>query len=291
MLDYHERAEGRLAEKARELPRKNRPNQPAEARLESHRLAKEPPRSDRIGMWRERMTPEEVAEYEAVAGDMLVELGYELGSDAGRQRAERRARRRRRGLAAQSPDRRVSPRSIGYSGGREIWLRMAGRAEDRCVRGAALPTPKGIEDERHRNRVDRDRRPGRDRDPGRIRQAPGSGARRRPPPGRRRASRGSLRAPDRGGEGIGGRGGTGRPGPSRGRRGRGARPSRGAGARDGRCPRGARDRARPGRRHGRAAHRVRYGPRTASGRARSPTASSATVSPPGRAPSVTLSSR
>ena len=27
MLDYHERAEGRLAEKARELPRKNRPNQ------------------------------------------------------------------------------------------------------------------------------------------------------------------------------------------------------------------------------------------------------------------------
>jgi Sulfotransferase family len=87
MLDYHERAEGRLAEKARELPRKNRPNQPAEARLESHRLAKEPPRSDRIGMWRDRMTAQEVAEYEAVAGDMLVELGYELGSDAGRARA------------------------------------------------------------------------------------------------------------------------------------------------------------------------------------------------------------
>jgi hypothetical protein len=87
MLDYHERAEGRLAEKARDLPRKNRPDQPAETRLESHRLAKEPPRSDRIGMWRERMTPEEVAEYEAVAGDMLVELGYELGSEAGEQRA------------------------------------------------------------------------------------------------------------------------------------------------------------------------------------------------------------
>ena len=87
MLDYHERAEGRLAEKARDLPRKGRPDQPAEARLESHKLAKEPPRSDRIGMWRERMTPEEVAEYEAVAGDMLVELGYELGSEAGEQRA------------------------------------------------------------------------------------------------------------------------------------------------------------------------------------------------------------
>ncbi len=87
MLDYHERAEGRLAEKARELPRKNRPNQPAEARLESHRLAKEPPRSDRIGMWRERMTREEVAEYEAIAGDMLVELGYELDLEAGEARA------------------------------------------------------------------------------------------------------------------------------------------------------------------------------------------------------------
>lgn len=87
MLDYHERAEGRLAEKARELPRKNRPPQPAEARLESHRLAKEPPRSDRIGMWREAMTPDEVAEYEAVAGDLLVELGYELDSEAGQARA------------------------------------------------------------------------------------------------------------------------------------------------------------------------------------------------------------
>ncbi len=87
MLDYHERAEGRLAEKARELPRKNRPNQPAEARLASHRLAKEPPRSDRIGMWRERMTPEQIVEYEAIAGDMLTILGYELTTEEGRARA------------------------------------------------------------------------------------------------------------------------------------------------------------------------------------------------------------
>jgi hypothetical protein len=88
MLAYHERAETRLAEKARELPRKNRPPQPAEARLESHKLAKEPPRSDRIGMWRERMTEAEIAEYEGVAGDMLAELGYELVTDEGRARAE-----------------------------------------------------------------------------------------------------------------------------------------------------------------------------------------------------------
>jgi hypothetical protein len=87
MLDYHERAEGRLAEKARELPRKNRPNQTAEARLDSHRLAKEPPRSDRVGMWRERMTEEEISQYEAIAGDFLVKLGYGVSTDAGRKRA------------------------------------------------------------------------------------------------------------------------------------------------------------------------------------------------------------
>ncbi len=91
MLDYHERAEGRLAEKARTLPRKNRPDQPAEARIESHKLARQPPRSDRIEAWRERMTEEEVAEYESIAGDMLVTLGYELATDAGRTRAEQKS--------------------------------------------------------------------------------------------------------------------------------------------------------------------------------------------------------
>ena len=87
MLDYHERAEGRLAEKARTLPRKNRPDQPAEARIASHKLANEPPRADRIGMWRERMTPEQVVEYEAIAGDMLTIMGYEVSTDEGRARA------------------------------------------------------------------------------------------------------------------------------------------------------------------------------------------------------------
>ena len=46
-------------------------------------------------MWRERMTPEEVAEYEAVAGDMLVELGYELASEAGASAGAGEVRRRR----------------------------------------------------------------------------------------------------------------------------------------------------------------------------------------------------
>ena len=44
--------------------------------MESHRLAKEPPREDRLEMWRQKMTPEEIAEYEAIAGPLLRELGY-----------------------------------------------------------------------------------------------------------------------------------------------------------------------------------------------------------------------
>jgi hypothetical protein len=88
MLDYHERAEQRLSEKARDLPRRNRPTQTAAARMDSHRLASEPPRADRIGMWRERMSAREVADYERVAGPLLVELGYELsGAPAAGRRA------------------------------------------------------------------------------------------------------------------------------------------------------------------------------------------------------------
>ena len=80
MLDYHRHAEQRLREKARDLPRRNRPTQTAAARMDSHRLAKEPPRPDRVEMWRERMSAEEVAEYERIAGPLLIELGYELSS-------------------------------------------------------------------------------------------------------------------------------------------------------------------------------------------------------------------
>ncbi len=79
MLDYHERAEKRLSEKAVDLPRRHRPTQTAAARMDSHRLAKEPPRADRLGMWREKMTAREIAQYEAIAGPLLVELGYALG--------------------------------------------------------------------------------------------------------------------------------------------------------------------------------------------------------------------
>ncbi len=80
MLDYHQRAGERLAEKARDLKKEDGRTQPAEARITSHALASEAPRADRIGRWRREMTEADVAEYERVAGELLAELGYELGS-------------------------------------------------------------------------------------------------------------------------------------------------------------------------------------------------------------------
>jgi hypothetical protein len=80
MLDYHERAEKRLQEKNVDLVRRHGPTQPAAARMESHKLAKEPPRKDRLEAWREKMTEEEIASYERIAGPLLKELGYELAT-------------------------------------------------------------------------------------------------------------------------------------------------------------------------------------------------------------------
>jgi hypothetical protein len=80
MLEYHERAEERLKEKARDLPRKKeRGDQPAAARMASHAMAKKPPDPKRIGRWRTEMSDSDRVEYESVAGDLLAELGYPVG--------------------------------------------------------------------------------------------------------------------------------------------------------------------------------------------------------------------
>ena len=80
MLDYHEQAEQRLAEKARDLPKPGGRAQPAEARMASHALATAPPQSDRVGRWKREMSEADVAEYERIAGPLLDELGYELAT-------------------------------------------------------------------------------------------------------------------------------------------------------------------------------------------------------------------
>ena len=76
MLDYHVHAGERLEEIARDLPTGDGVR-PAAERLEAHSLVNEPPRVERAGRWHELMSPEEVAEFEAVAGDLLADLGYE----------------------------------------------------------------------------------------------------------------------------------------------------------------------------------------------------------------------
>jgi len=82
MLGYHERAEERLREKARELPRAKGEAQSAEKRLASHAKTFEPPNPAMIGTWRQRMPAEDRAAFEQLAGDLLAELGYEVDSAA-----------------------------------------------------------------------------------------------------------------------------------------------------------------------------------------------------------------
>ena len=44
--------------------------------MASHKLASQPPQADRVARWKREMSEEDVAAYEAVAGDLLHELGY-----------------------------------------------------------------------------------------------------------------------------------------------------------------------------------------------------------------------
>jgi Sulfotransferase family len=77
MLRYHERSAERLAEIERDLPaRRGRPELRAEPRVAAHARAGEPPAPERIGAWRDEMAPEDVAAFEAEAGDLLDALGY-----------------------------------------------------------------------------------------------------------------------------------------------------------------------------------------------------------------------
>ena len=89
MLRYHEQAEERISEIKRDMKGgqeltqdRSRGEVSAERRVEIHKLTSEPPRTDRIGVWRREMDPTDLAEFESVAGPLLTELGYELGAPA-----------------------------------------------------------------------------------------------------------------------------------------------------------------------------------------------------------------
>ncbi len=78
MLEYHRSADERMSETVRDLSRGDDSAVTAEQRAAQHANVSKPPQTDRAGRWRKDMTPEQVAAFEAVAGDLLTDLGYEL---------------------------------------------------------------------------------------------------------------------------------------------------------------------------------------------------------------------
>ncbi len=83
LLTYHERSADRLKEMARALPAEGRAKElSVERRMKTHEMTTKPPSPDRVAHWRTQMTPEQRQEFEAVAGDLLEELGYPVGDDA-----------------------------------------------------------------------------------------------------------------------------------------------------------------------------------------------------------------
>jgi hypothetical protein len=81
MMDYHQRASERLREHQARLRVDGTVIVSREERLSQQRLITRPPDSSRIGRWKTEMLANERAEYEAVAGDLLQELGYGIGAD------------------------------------------------------------------------------------------------------------------------------------------------------------------------------------------------------------------
>jgi hypothetical protein len=83
MLDYHERSGERLQEMARALPGDGRAQElSVERRMATHAMTTKPPSADRVARWRTQMSAEQRAEFEAVAGDLLAQLGYPVGAAA-----------------------------------------------------------------------------------------------------------------------------------------------------------------------------------------------------------------
>jgi hypothetical protein len=81
MLAHHERAEERLAEMAGDLAAEGgRRPRAGEERIASHALAQRAPTTERVEAWRTEMPASDREAFEAVAGDLLAELGYDLAS-------------------------------------------------------------------------------------------------------------------------------------------------------------------------------------------------------------------
>ncbi len=81
MLTYYEHAADRMSEMARDLPSADgKPVRPGEERMQAHAMTQKPPDPSAMYRWKEKMSPEDVREFDAAAGGLLSELGYEVGT-------------------------------------------------------------------------------------------------------------------------------------------------------------------------------------------------------------------
>lgn len=79
MLEYHRGATERMAEVTRDFDRGDGPAIPAAVRASRHTRVAEPPQQDRAGRWRTEMSQADREAFEAIAGGLLSDLGYEVG--------------------------------------------------------------------------------------------------------------------------------------------------------------------------------------------------------------------
>jgi hypothetical protein len=84
MLRYYEGAADRMAEMARDLPAaEGKPTRPGGELMQAHAMTQTPPAPSAMYRWREKMSAEDIAEFDAAAGGLLAELGYEVGTASG----------------------------------------------------------------------------------------------------------------------------------------------------------------------------------------------------------------
>jgi hypothetical protein len=77
MVDYHRTARLRLDEVVTRRGADGQVIITKEERMHLHRFTSQPPEPSRVGRWKTEMTPGMVAAWEAVAGGLLEELGYQ----------------------------------------------------------------------------------------------------------------------------------------------------------------------------------------------------------------------
>ncbi len=76
MLEYHRQADRRLGEMGDRTDGQGQVLIPRERRLAIHQHTRRPPDPAQVGKWRLALSAEEVRRFQAVAGDLLLELGY-----------------------------------------------------------------------------------------------------------------------------------------------------------------------------------------------------------------------